>query len=62
MIFYESKTLYNLSCYTTVITGEVIMSNVKLGLHMRFIAYDSFQTCSFISHCLEIYTIAQREY
>ena len=28
---------------------------LKLGLHVRFIAYDSTQTCPFISHCLEIY-------
>ena len=30
---------------------------LKPWLHVRLIANDSIQTCSLISHCLEIYTI-----
>ena len=33
----------------------------KLGLLERFIIYDSIQTCSFISHHLEIYIVTKDE-
>ena len=39
-----------------------MMSQLKLELHMRLIAYDSLQTYSLISYRLEIYTITWREY
>ena len=35
---------------------------VKLGLHLRFIAYDPIQACLFIPHSLEIYAMTWREY
>ena len=35
---------------------------LKPGLHVRLITYDSIQTCSFIYHHIEIYTMILREY
>ena len=40
----------------------VIHARLKLGLHVRLIVYDSIQTCSPISHCLEIYNVTKSEY
>ena len=36
-------------------------NDLKLGLHVRFISYDSIQACSFISHRLEMYSMTQRK-
>ena len=51
------------STETPIETGNLqSYDEQSIGLHVQFITYDFIQTCLFISHRLEIYTMTWREY